>query len=437
MGHIRYTYKKRWIVFCISLIDSVGYSVVNILKRFKKPHPAPDCIKNILIFKLDHIGDVLMVTPALKFLKSRYRGASITVVVGSWSKDILKDNPDVDEILVYDAYWFNRNKGKKFNMKKTWRFIQEMRRKKFDIFYSFRGDFMGILIGAILRIPIRIGFNNGGGGFLLTNSLTPLENAHQIEQFLYAARENSFNIQFCSGDKDSRSYSYAEKRDNIGEVNLMRIVIAGEDMRFADTFIKQYSMQSPLHPFKKGVGAPIRRMGRGIFVGFHMGAGYSSKLWIPEKYGILIKRLHEDFGIRAILVGGEEDEAIIKRIQSIILDTGSMNSAGRTNIKETAALIEKCRLFIGNDSAPVHIAAAVGVPVIVIFSAANNPVGWKPVGKDVICITKDVPCRSCEKSECVDTKCMRMVTVDEVYDKAKEILMRTGEQKLKLNQRIQ
>lgn len=372
-------------VFSILLIDIIGYFIVNLIRFFRRPGEISYSIKKILVFKLDHIGDVLMTTPALNTLKSRYPEASLTIVVGSWSRDILKDNPDVDEILLYDAYWFNRNINKKFNIRKTWDFIKELRKRRFDIFYSLRGDFIGILMGSLLKIPVRIGFNNGGGGFLLTRPITPIENIHQVEQFLYAV-----------GDNDTKSRSQKNKT--------MRIIISEPERRFRDAFLKQYNGKN------------------GRFVGFHIGAGYPSKLWTPEKYGILIKRLYDEFGIHSILVGGEEDRAIAKKIESIIRNTDSIDCIGKANIKETAALIEKCRLFIGNDSALVHIAAAIGIPVIVIFSAANNPINWKPFGSDIACITKDVQCKHCEKFDCIDSKCTRMITVDEVYEKAKEIL---------------
>ena len=384
MRHIEYIYKKRWMVFLIRLIDLIGYLLAAIIKFFKGTSPDNDSIKNILIFKLDHIGDVLMITPALRFLRLKYPWAFITVVVGSWSKDILIGNQDVNEILIYDAYWFNGNRDKKPNIRKTWEFIKKIRGRKFDVFYSLRGDFMGILLGSLLKIPVRIGFDNGGGGFLLTHPITPVENIHQIEQFLYAVGGND---------------SIFDKK--------MKITVTEEERNFADALIRRHNGDN-------------RK-----FVGFHIGAGYPSKLWAPEKYGVLIKRLHDDFDTRAILVGGEEDREIIAETESIIRDAGVINLAGRTNIKETAAIIERCSLFIGNDSAPVHIAAALGTPVIVIFSAVNNPVQWKPFGDNVICITKDLPCRFCEKFECEDAKCMHMISVDEVYSKAKEILLKT------------
>ncbi|MEK7845830.1 MAG: glycosyltransferase family 9 protein, partial [Nitrospinota bacterium] len=280
-----------------------------------------------------------------------------------------------------------------------------------DVFYSLRGDFIGILLSTFFKIPVRIGFDNGGGGFLLTRPITPVENIHQIEQFLYAVGGND---------------SVFDKR--------MRLPLSDKEREFADTLIRQYSIKSPLSPFGKGGGTPKRSLGRGIFVGFHIGAGYPSKLWAPEKYGVLIKRLYDDFDVRAILIGGEEDREIIAETENIIKDTGAINLAGRTNIKETAAIIERCSLFIGNDSAPVHIAAAVGTPVIVIFSAVNNPVQWKPFGDNVICITKDISCHFCEKFECEDAKCMHMITVEEVYDKVKEVLLKTKEQRLNRTQ---
>ena len=375
----QYVYKKRFYCFIVEWIDRIGYLGKRLLSHFKKSSVRSE-VKKVLVFKLDHIGDVFLATPAIKELKLKFPNARITVTVGSWARGVLEGNPWIDELISYDAYWHNRAKDRKFNIKETFHLIKSLRKERYDIFFDLRGDILAILIGFLCRIPRRVGFGNTGGGFLLTDEFLVLPGRHQTEVLLNAVRN--------------------EKREV--EESRPEIFLSARDRRFADEFLLAHGF-SP----------------EDTLVGIHTGAGYFSKIWMPERFAELIHRISKR-GLKVLLVGGNEDletfETKRKGIQELVI-----GAIGKTTIKETAALIERCRLFIGNDSFPVHMAAAMGVPTVVIFSAVNDSMRWAPKGEQVKVIKSKVPCEGCEKWKCdVGKKCLQLITVDKVFEQVIE-----------------
>jgi heptosyltransferase-2 len=332
-------------------------------------------IKRILVIKLDHIGDVFLATPALKAIRQKFPESHITIVVGPWSREVLEGNPSIDEILIFNAYWHNRDKKKKFNIRETVSLIKSLREKKYDVFFDLRGDIIGILIGYLCGIPRRIGYGIEGGGFLLTNEVLIFPGKHQIDILLDAVKVVGEDI----------NYSHPE------------IFLSEKEIKFADEFLLSHEINS-----------------RNTLIGIHMGAGYPSKIWMPERFAELINRISKK-GLKVLLVGGSEDLKIFESARLGILDS-VINAIGKTTIKETAALINRCRFFIGNDSFPVHVSAAMMIPTVVIFSAVNDSKRWAPKGEQVEVIEREVPCTGCEKRECKDIECMQSITVDEVFE---------------------
>jgi heptosyltransferase-2 len=374
-----YVYKKRSYRIIIRWIDSIGFLCKEVVSFLRKPSGG-DEIKKVLVFKLDHIGDVFLATPAIKELRLKFPNARITVIVGSWAKEVLEGNPWVDELISYDAYWHNRTKDRKLNIKETIRLIKSLRKERYDIFFDMKGDILAILLGFLCGIRRRVGFGNAGGGFFLTDEVPIVPGRHQTEILLDAVRVMG---------------------DDIGD-SRPEIFLSEKEKRFAEEFLQSQGVNS-----------------RNSLVGIHMGAGYPSKIWMPERFAELINRISKK-GLKVLLVGGSEDLKNFESARPGILDS-VINAIGKTTIKETAALINRCRLFIGNDSFPVHMAAAMGVPTVVIFSAVNDSLRWAPKGEQVKVIKSEVPCGDCEKWKCdVGKKCLQLITVEKVFEQVIE-----------------
>ncbi|MCI0530096.1 MAG: glycosyltransferase family 9 protein, partial [Nitrospira sp.] len=152
------------------------------------------------------------------------------------------------------------------------------------------------------------------------------------------------------------------------------------------------------------------------FVVFHPGARWWFKSWPLERFVDLAKRVHESLGYSVVIVGGTKD---IKVADEIVSACGSWAKtlAGQISVLQLAVLAQRSVLFVGNDAGPMHIAAAVGTPVVALFGP-TDPQVWGPWGKGHQVIWKQMDCHPCWRHDCQrgESNCMRQITMKEVWD---------------------
>ena len=180
--------------------------------------------------------------------------------------------------------------------------------------------------------------------------------------------------------------------------------IMSEDRCFADDFFKRSASEE---------GQPK--------VIIHPGGKKPSKLWSRRNFAQLIDRLTEEMRSQVILVGSDGEEEITDEIVKLTKHK-VINLTGKLTLSQLAAVIEKADAMISNDSGPMHIAAAVGTPVVALFSGVDIPNLWYPYGDMNTVLRKEVECSPCFKNECEDHLCMQKISVDEVFQAAKRKL---------------
>jgi len=148
---------------------------------------------------------------------------------------------------------------------------------------------------------------------------------------------------------------------------------------------------------------------------------------MPDRFAQVGDRLVAEHGVRLCLVAGEADVETARRVAQL-MHQSVLNLAGRLSLGELAALFKRCRLLISNDSGPVHVAAAVGTPVIDIFGRNQrglSPQRWGPLGEGHIILHKEVGCVTCLAHNCdIEFLCLTSLSVDDVYRAAVSILQR-------------
>ncbi|MFH0762820.1 MAG: lipopolysaccharide heptosyltransferase II [Candidatus Omnitrophota bacterium] len=342
----------------------------------------PDDFKRILIVRTDRIGDVLLSTPVVRALREAYPNAYIAMMVSAYTKDIADGNPWLDEAIIYDKD--TRHKGWLSSLK----FSLALGRKKFELAVILHPTNRVHLVTFFSGIPARIGYGRKLG-FLLTERIKhtkQLGRKHEAEYNLDILR----HLGIQAVDKSL----------------FMPVKPAAEE------WVKQVLGENGISDDDK-------------ILAVHPGASCPSKVWPNERFAEAADRLAEEYKFKVLVIAGPKDiaqaQAVIKKMR-----TPALNLAGRTSVSQLAAVLKKCRLFISNDSGPVHIASAVGTPVISIFGRAQaglSPKRWGPLGAKDKVLHKSAGCIECLAHNCVrEFACLKAITVDDVLHAAELIL---------------
>lgn len=336
----------------------------------------------ILIARTDRIGDVILSTPAIKAVRDAYPDAYIAFCVSPEALEIVDKNPYLNEVIVYD-------KKKKYrNLFGMIRFILKIRRKRFDTALILHPTNRMNLACFFAGIPRRVGFDRKMG-FLLTDKIPHTKQEgkkHEMEYTLDVVRKIGIE------PVDKKLYMSLHK---------------GVEEEVKKVFEEN----------------GIERIGN--IVAIHPGASCPSKRWPEEFFAETIEKLVKKYGARVIIVGSSSDEKTGRAIMDY-LTVKAVDLTGKTSLSILAGILSKSRLFISNDSGPVHIAVSVGTPVIDIFGRNDpglSPRRWGPLGPSDIVFHKDAGCIRCLAHNCdKDYKCLKAITPDEVVSAAKNFL---------------
>ncbi|MFA5355797.1 MAG: lipopolysaccharide heptosyltransferase II [Candidatus Omnitrophota bacterium] len=365
-------------------VEDVLRAVRNILVSGGKPPgagPIPD-LKRILIVRTDRIGDVLLSTPAIKAVRDSYPNAYIAVMVSPYARDIVEGNPYLDEVIIYDKD--GRHKGWLGSL----RLAARLKKKKFDLALILHPANRAHIVIFLAGIRRRVGYDRKMG-FLLTDRI---KHTKQL------------------GEKHESEYVL----DLAGHLG-----IKPEDKKLFMP-VRPESEQWVEELFRyKGIQKTDK------LLAVHPGASCPSKLWPNERFAAAADRLSEKYGFKVLVVAGPKDkelaESVVKNMRS-----PAVNLGGKTSVSQLASVLRRCDLFISNDSGPVHIAAAVGTPVISIFGRKQkglSPLRWGPLGEKNKVIYKDVGCIECLAHNCAkEFTCLKSISVDDVVDAADSIL---------------
>lgn len=369
--------KKLYLTIFADWILRIIFLPINLSEKDEKI--TPNQIKSILIIRTAYLGDILMTLPVLKPLKERFTDSKISFLVSTSGNDLLKNNPYVDEIIQYDPFWFYLSKIKKYFI-----FIKLFRKKSFNLIIEARGDIRDILFLVFpIKAKYKVSYNTGGGGILLTHVVPYDELKHKVEYHLDIVRYLGCNT------------------DNID----WNIYLTDEDQKKVMELLEHKAVKKP-------------------FVSIHPGARMNLKRWPKDRFASLCDKIIEQFGFPLVLLGSVEEKKLIEDI-TLTMQHTPISFAGQINLRELAGVISHSTLLICNDSAPMHIAAAMKIPTIAIFGPSKSK-ETKPYGNIHRVVEKDFPCRyRCDESFCHNKPfhaCMDAVEVKDVLEQIGNLL---------------
>lgn len=343
-------------------------------------------IHRILLIRLRKIGDVLLMVPAIRAIRQKFPEAFIAALVNAGTESMLSGNPLLDEILIFDPQW--KKLPFKERIKKEWELFRKVRQRRFDLAINFtegdRGAFLCLASGARLKVGVLRRDSSLWWKKIVFDKLIDLGSVkkHVVEQLLEIPRSLGIEIQ------DKKLEIFYDVEDEIKIKQLLK---------------------------KAGVKE------QDILIHIHPSSHWLFKCWRDEGMAEVIDALQERNGWRVVLTSGP-DPRELQKVKNIInlCRISPVNLAGQLTLKQMAALSQRCQLFVGVDTAPMHIAAAVGTPVVALFGPSGEK-SWGPWGEGHTVIKKDMPCRPCGKDGCGGSKksrCLEEITAAEVLEAA-------------------
>jgi len=372
------------------------FSLFNLLSFNTQENDSSDLedVNRILIISLHKIEDVLFTTPAIRALRERFPKAKLTVWVKSRGRAALENNPHVDEILIFDNISVARGFEdiNHFDIESRLKFVSELRTRKFDLVVDLVGTYGTNIYSFLSGAPLRFGFDQHGFGFLFTKSTYLGRGKHLKEKNLEVIR----------------TVGITPKNDNLE----MRLSLSEKEL--SEKFIIDYNLSS-----------------KDFLVGIHPGAGWATKRWPPAKFGQLANLLVKETDANIVVFGNKGEEKLVKEMLRQ-MKTKPIIMCGKLDLREMAAIISKCHLFLGNDTGSTYIAEALKVPVGVFFGP-TNPVYSAPLGTKCVIINKRVECSPMGLHQyCFDEpgvpcrvgthECMNSITAQEAFQALKSIL---------------
>lgn len=331
--------------------------------------------EKILIRGVNWIGDAVMTMPAIRALRKSYPEVKIEMLVKPSVAPIFENDPNINETILY---------GDKFKgIIGKLRLAKILRKKKFSKAILLQNAFDAAFIAFLAGIPERIGYNRDGRGFLLTKPISfngDDRKVHHIDYYLSLLKAADIKADY------SNPWIYLSINERLS---------ARERL--------------------SGLRRPI--------LGINPGATYgSAKRWFPERFAQVANWFIKETGGSVVIFSGRNEVDIAEEIDKHI-PKNKLFLAGMTSLRELISLISECDVFVTNDSGPMHIAYAVGTPLVAIFGS-TDPNLTGPAGNNNIIVKTDLICSPCFERICKNNnmRCMYTVTSEDVYFGVKELL---------------
>ncbi len=341
-----------------------------------------DRSRNILVRAPNWIGDAVMCEPAVRGLRSLFPEANVMMLAKPAIAELFTAHPGLNGVLLYD------DQGAHAGLAGKWLLAGMLRRYGFDLAVLFQNAFEAAFLAWLAGIPRRYGYATDGRVLFLTEPIALPDGpvpVHQVEYYW-----NLLKPLGLAGGATFPTLTVSAAEDRMAEVRLASAGIESSD----------------------------------LLIGINPGSTYgNAKRWQPDRFAEVAKRLVRQLNqtgnlqVAVVIFGAKGEEPLGKAIANQV-GGRSVVLSGATTIRELMGVVKRCRLLITNDTGPMHIAAACGVPVVAVF----GPTDWRttaPYGQERSIVREAVDCAPCLLRECpIDHRCMTRVSVEQVYETA-------------------
>lgn len=323
--------------------------------------------QRVLIIKPSAIGDVVHTLPVLNLIRRHWPESHLSWLVSNSCAGLLLGHPQLDEVIQFDRKLFGRSWRSWHAFSEMSRFNRSLAERKFDLVIDLQGLFRSGWMAWRTGAPVRVGVSNARefGGWFCTH-LAPVDaEAHATERYLQVA-------EFLGLGREPVEYVFAVNDEDRAYVE--RLMPGG----------KPYAVLLPA-------------------------TNWATKQWPVEKFAALVEPIGKRFGLDCVVAGGTDAAALAEKIP------GAINLGGRTNLRQLVALLEGAQLVIGNDTGPMHIASALGRPLVTMYGP-TSPMRTGPYQRLDTVIRLDICCSPCFSRTCSHQSCLRRLEVEPVME---------------------
>jgi heptosyltransferase II len=339
--------------------------------------------QKVLVVQTSFLGDTILTLPLCSEIKRRFPETELSVLCSPQSAELLSDYPDIDEVIADDKKRADRG------WSGLWRKANFLKRKGFTMAICPHKSLRSALLLFLARIPHRIGFRQSRGWYLFQVRVDRDGSRHDVERNLSILSAFDIPLEDCRRHVEFPINAWAEER------------------------IEQLFRSLSIDPAK-----PI--------IGMNPGSVWQTKRWATESFARLIDLLKTQTDCEVVLFGGPEDTGTVAHIQQLSR-APVVSLAGKTSLRELPAALSRCRVFVSNDSGPMHIAVARGVPVVAIFCATTPSLGFYPYSSRSVVVEKKLSCRPCglhggRRCPLGTADCIRLIQPEAVLHAIKQLL---------------
>ncbi|HEX2912072.1 MAG TPA: lipopolysaccharide heptosyltransferase II [Chloroflexia bacterium] len=350
--------------------------------------------ENILCVRLDTLGDILMTTPAIRALKEAKAGRRITLLTSEPGAVAARLVPEIDEIIIYDAPWLKAT-APRASSQPEYAMIEHLRQRGFDA---------AVIFTVYSQNPLP-------SAFLCYMADIPLRLAH--------CHENSYQLltHWVNDPEPARGIRHEVQR----QLDLVATVEAKtDDVRMS----LRFEERDRQHAFEMLASLNLDLARPWTII--HPGSTATSRRYAPESFAAAARILALKYGFQVLFTGTSSEHELVSQIQES-MGVPSVSLVDNLSLAELAALIALAPVLISNNTGPVHVAAAVGTPVVDLYALTNPQ--HTPWAVPCRVLNHDVPCKYCYKSVCPEGhhNCLRLVTPEEVVAATLDLLSETGQ----------
>jgi heptosyltransferase-2 len=347
----------------------------------------PGVLQNILVVQTSFLGDTVLTLPLLAEIKRRFPSSKLSLLCTPLGQELLSGHPAVDELIVDDK------RKKHRGWAGLWRQANLLQSKGFTLALCPHKSFRSGLLLFLARIPYRVGFAQSKSSFLFHKRVHRDARRHDVERTLSILEGVGIRSEECE--------------------RVLHLPVSAN--------------------LQDEVAARLRSLGintSSMIVGLHPGSVWPTKRWSSESFARLIGFLKKNYACEILLFGGPEDVEVVGRVQALC-STQTVSLVGKIDLRELPAALGLCSILITNDSGPMHVAVARGVPVVAIFCATTPALGFYPYSSKAVVVEKALACRPCSshggrRCPLGTEDCIRLVAPHQVLQAVEQVLGQTG-----------